>query len=244
MSLRATARGLLAAGVVVLSACGDSSIGPAGSPTLTIKGSSSMPPSMSRAGLSFSVASDSTALTGDPSSISLGMYALYVSTNADCSNYTTLVDHGTAVDYKDFATNPTLFEASPTDGTYNCVALRMSDVIRFQPATTFGTCVAGTEYQQDIYRSDSDDNPWKDMDLNDIIGTGSDSLPVDDHVTVIMTTDTAAAVARGFSMNQIVPLASGLVVPGSSTFYWGAQGSVSTGDGRPCGLEKGTPAFR
>jgi hypothetical protein len=204
-----------------------------------------MPPAMARVGgANFLVSADSTTLTGDPSSISLGMYALYVSTNADCSNYTTLVDHGTTVDYKDFAADPTLFEASPTDGTYNCVAMRMSDVIRFQPATTFGTCDAGTEYQQDIYRSDSDETPWKDMDLNDIVGTGSDSIPVDDHVTIVMTTDTAAAMARGFSKSQIVPLGSGLVVPGSSTFYWGAEGSVSTGEGRQCGLEKGTPAFR
>lgn len=171
------------------------------------------------------------------------MYALYVASNADCSGYATLVDHGTTVDYKDFATNPTLFEAAPTEGTYNCVALRMSDVIKFKPATTFGTCEMDTEYQQDIYRSDSDSIPWKDIDLNDVVGTGSDSLPVDDHVTIVMTTDTAAAMARGFSQNQIVQLSSGLVVPGSSTFFWGAAGSVSTTDGRPCGLEKGTPAF-
>jgi len=242
MSLRSTTRGLLAAGIVVLSGCSDSSA-PAPSPTLTIKGSASTPPALFRndgGRPSFSVVDS----TGDPSSISLGMYALYVASNADCSGYTTLVDNGTTVDYKDFATNPTLFEASPTDGAYNCVALRMSDVIRFQPATTFGTCDAGTEYEQDIYRSDSDSIPWKDMDLNDVVGTGSDSIPVDDHVTIVMTTDTAAAMARGFSQNQIVPLGSGLVVPGSNTFYWGAEGSVSTADGRPCGLEKGTPAFR
>ena len=59
-------------------------------------------------GVSFLVSADSTELTGDPSSILLGMYALYVSTNADCSNYTTLVDHGTTVDYEDVATSRTL----------------------------------------------------------------------------------------------------------------------------------------
>lgn len=172
------------------------------------------------------------------------MYALYVSHNADCSDYTTVADHGTTADYKDFASNPTLFEGSPEDGTYSCVALRMSDVIRFSPATSFGTCVAGTEYQQDIYRSDSDDTRWKDIDLNEVVGTGSDEAPVDDHVTLVMTTDTTAAIARGFSPNQIVALGSPLVAPGSNTFYWGAEGSVSTADGRPCGLEKGRPAFR
>ena len=245
MSLRLITRGFVAAGIVVLSGCSDSSTAPAPSPTLTIKGSATAPPALSRndAGRP-SLSLTDPGLTGDPSSISLGMYALYVSSNANCSAYTTLVDNGATVDYKDFATNPTLFEASPTEGTYNCVALRMSDVIRFQTATTFGTCVAATEYQQDIYRSDSDSIAWKDIDLNDVVGTGSDSIPVDDHVTIVMTTDTVAAMARGFSKSQIVPLGSGLVVPGSSTFYWGAAGSVSTGDGRPCGLEKGTPAFR
>ena len=245
MSLRVVTRGLVAAGIVVLSACSDSSTAPVPAPTLTIKGSSSAPPATFRSArgkLSFSSADP--GLTGDPSSISLGMYALYVSTNADCSVYATLVDNGTMVSYKDFATNPTLFVASPTDGTYNCVALRMSDVLRFKPATTFGTCVAGAEYEQDIYRADSDSIPWKDIDLNDVVGTGSDSIPMDDNVTIVMTTDTAAAMARGFSKSQIVPLGSGLVVPGSSTFYWGAEGTVSTGDGRPCGLEKGSPAFR
>ena len=244
MSVRSVTRALAALGIVVLSGCSDSSTAPAPSPTLTIKGSASTPPALFRNdGGRPSFASAGPGLTGDPSSISLGMYALYVASNADCSGYTTLVDNGTTVDYKDFATNPTLFQASPTDGTYNCVALRMSDVIRFQPATTFGTCEAGVEYEQDIYRSDSDSIPWKDMDLNDVVGTGSDSIPVDDHVTIVMTTDTAAAMARGFSQNQIVPLGSGLVVPGSNTFYWGAEGSVAT-DGSFCGLEKGTPAFR
>jgi hypothetical protein len=250
MSLRVTTLGLLAAGTVVLSGCSDSSTAPVPSPTLTIKGSSSAPPALAISTsrrLSFSSADPQPGgLTGDPSSISLGMYALYISTNADCSGYTTVVDHGTTVDYKDFAAEPTLFEGSPTDGTYNCVALRMSDVIRFQPATTFGGCVAGTDYAQDIYRSDSgDESAWKDIDLNDVVGTGTDSIPVDDHVTIVMTTDTAAAIARGFSSNQIVALGSPLVVPGANTFYWGAAGSVSSADGVTwCGLEKGNPAFR
>ncbi len=250
MSLRIARVGLLIAGTVVLFGCSDSSTAPAPAATLTIMGSSSAPPALFRNGAgrpSFSSADPPEGgLTGDPSSISLGMYALYISTNADCSGYITVVDHGTTVDYKDFAAEPILFEGSPADGTYNCVALRMSDVIRFQPATTFGGCVAGTDYQQDIYRSDSgDESAWKDIDLNDVVGTGTDSIPVDDHVTIVMTTDTAAAIARGFSPNQIVALGSALLVPGANTFYWGAAGSVSSADGQSwCGLEKGTPAFR
>ncbi len=82
--------GLLAAVVFALSACSDSSTAPGNSPSLTIKGSSSMPPALALSTphrLSFSSADPQVGgLTGDPSSISLGMYALYVSHYGDCSD--------------------------------------------------------------------------------------------------------------------------------------------------------------
>lgn len=59
----------------------------------------------------------------------------------------------------------------------------------------------------------------------------------------MITTDTTAAIAPGFSSNQTIALASPLVVPGQSTFYWNGQGSVTTVDGFPCGLQPGQPAF-
>lgn len=86
--------------------------------------------------------------------------------------------------------------------------------------------------------------PWKDVDLNPITGHGSDEVPVNDGVTVVLTTDTTAAIARGFSGNQVVQLASALTVPSSSTFYWNGGGSVTTEDGRPCGLMPGRPTFQ
>jgi hypothetical protein len=65
-----------------------------------------------------------------------------------------------------------------------------------------------------------------------------------DHVALVMTTDTTAAIGRGFSSNQVITLASPLVVPGQSTFYWKGQGSVMTEPGYPCGLQPGAPAFQ
>lgn len=58
-----------------------------------------------------------------------------------------------------------------------------------------------------------------------------------------MTTNPEAVVAAGFSGHQSVPLESPLVVPAQSTFYWNGEGSVTTEDGRPCGLQPGQPAF-
>ena len=139
-------------------------------------------------------------------------------------------------------TRPPLFSAEAAEATYECVIIRMSDVIGFESASSFGTCEANVAYEQDIYREGQTD--WKDADLNPIIGTGTDAVPSNDHVAVVMTTDPTAAIGRGFSSNQVIALASPLVVPGQSTFYWNGQGSVTTEPGYPCGLQPGAPAFQ
>jgi hypothetical protein len=179
--------------------------------------------------------------TGDPAALRIGVYALYISPNADCSSPVLVQDYGATPHLTDFVGNPVLFTGSPAAGAYQCVAVKMSDVIRVVPDTTFGVCVAGTEYAGDIYREGQSD--WKDVDLNSIVGTGTDSMPADDRVTLIMTRDTAAAQARGFSTNQVLTLSSDLVVPAQSTFYWNGQGTV-TDDGGQCGVNPGHPSFQ
>ena len=136
--------------------------------------------------------------------------------------------------------NPVLFTGVPAAGSYQCVMFRMSDVLRMTPATTFGACVAGTDYVGDIYRDGESD--WKDVDLNLVVGHGTDSVPVDDRVTIFFTCDTTAALARGISQNQLVLLESDLVVPAQSTFYMDAHDAVQT-DGVDCGLEKPHTSF-
>ncbi len=179
--------------------------------------------------------------TGDPAALRIGMYALYLSPNADCSAPVLVQDYGTTAAEKDFVGNPVLFTGSPAEGPYQCVAIKMSDVIRVVPDSTFGACTAGTEYAGDIYRAG--DSSWKDVDLNTVIGTGEDTLPADDRVTLILTRDTTAAQARGFSTNQTLLLGSDLIVPGQSTFYWNGQGTV-TDQGGQCGVNPGRPSFQ
>ncbi|HMH56179.1 MAG TPA: hypothetical protein VK535_07925 [Gemmatimonadales bacterium] len=218
--------------LLVAAAC--SSEGPIGStPSLTVTGSAGAPPAL------FSNASFVTS--GDPSAVRMGMYALWISSNGDCSAPTLVQDYGDAGEVKDLVQNPVLFSAEAAAATYECVIIRMSDVVGFESASSFGTCEANVAYEQDIYREGQTD--WKDADLNPIIGTGTDSVPSNDHVALVMTTDTTAAIARGFSSNQVIALASPLVVPGQSTFYWNGQGSVTSEPGYPCGLQPGAPAF-
>jgi len=182
---------------------------------------------------------DSGAVFGPAASLTIRLYALYISTNSDCSSPQLVQDLGAGAD-KDFMTNPVLFEGTPTAGTYQCVMMKMSDVLNMKPGATFGACVAGTNYSGDIYRAGETD--WVDQNLTPIVGTGTDEVPSDDHVTIFMTRDTAAAMARGISNHQVIPLTSSLVVPGQTTFRMDASHAVAT-DGVQCGIEPPVMSF-
>ncbi len=219
-----------ASALLFTSACasGSTSTTPGGDdPTLVIYGSGAasaslvMPDSGSE-GLFF----------GPAASLTIKLYALYISTSGDCSSPVLAQDLGGGVD-KDFMLNPVLFEATPAAGTYQCVMLKMSDVLRMKPGANIGSCVTGHEYAGDIYRDGESD--WKDAFLNPITGTGTDDVPADDHVTVFITRDPEAAMARGISPNQIVSLQSNLIVPGQTTFTMDASNAVGS-DGVQCGI--------
>jgi hypothetical protein len=238
MSVRCSSGSLLTVLVAtVLSACSSETAGPGNdSSALTVYGSGS-----AIAGAPMSSDAPDGALWGPASSVTIHLYALWISTSANCSNPILVQQHPAAGVDKDFMQNPVLFQGSPANGSYQCVMFKMSDVLRMKPATSFGACVAGVEYAGDIYREGETD--WKDVDLNPVIGTGSDEAPVDDHVTIFMTRSPAAAIARGISENQVVELGSNLIVPGQSTFVMDAsQAVLSWGTG--CGLEKPAISFR
>jgi hypothetical protein len=241
-------------GAILLAACSSYSDAPAGA-TLTIRASVSASNS-----LNASIAQPSRLLfgggntragdiVGDPASIDIGMYALYISQNGDCSNATLVQDHGTQATVVDFMQNPVLFTGSPAAGSYACIGVKLSDVISFTPKTSFGYCDSTQTYAIDIYRSDNTDpndssTYWRDIDLNAIAAHGTDAAPVDDHVLLLFTRDTAAALARGFNSGQTLQLGASLVVPGTQTFVWGGSGTVlSDSISTSCGLNPGSPTF-
>lgn len=207
--------------------------------SLTVHGAGTAPASAALSAARMS-GPNPDALTGAASSVTIRMYALWISTHGDCSVPVLVQTYGEAGEDKDFMENPVLFAGQPAVGAYQCVMFRMSDVLRMKPATTFGACIANAEYAGDIYRDGESD--WKDVDLNSVTGHGTDEIPVDDHVTIFFTRDTAAARLRGISTNQLVQLESDLVVPAQSTFYMDAHDAVQT-DGTYCGLEKPRTTF-
>lgn len=235
---------LLAAVVATLAmiACGDATSPSAPAATLIVTGAAAAPATVANL-LNVSASPTDTMVTnGDPSSIRVGVHTLWISQNADCSVPQLVQDHGPSAVQADLMVNPVLFSGSPANGTYACLLIKMSDVVQFRSASTFGTCQPDVDYRQDIYRDGESD--WKDANLNPIIGHGTDGLPVDDQVTIVLTTSPQSAVARGFSQNQVLPLQNPLSVPAASTFYWNGQGTVTSLDGRPCGLEPGRPTFQ
>ena len=136
---------------LLLLAAACSSEGTIGStPSLTVTGSAGAPPALlsamaaPRHPVSFSNAS--FVPSGDPSAVRIGMYTLWISSNGDCSSPTLVQDYGDAGEVKDLVQNPVLFSAEAADATYECVIIRMSDVVGFESASSFGTCEANVAY--------------------------------------------------------------------------------------------------
>lgn len=181
------------------------------------------------------------AAPGDVTRYDVTFYRFYLAANADCSSPMLLEDYGTSPLTADLFTDPTLFEVRGEPGTYDCIAMRISDVFTFVPEVTVGPCVAGTAYTVDTYYDGETD--FLDVDGRPIVGRGDDASPVDDMVDVFFSTNPAAVVARGYSPNQIVPLESGAVIPGTATFVYDLSGAA-TDQGGECRSGAGTYTFR
>lgn len=189
------------------------------------------------------VASTCDGCAGSPETMSIKLYSLYLSTNADCSSPTLVVDNGATAVTKELSVNPILFEASPTTGTYNCMILKISDNLNFTPdadaAAAFpSVCRANTETTFDIYRTDSGDT-WKNLNGAAIDPSGTTTVPAEDTVFVFASTNVSAVTATSIAPheNQTAALTGALIVPGQSTFYVDFAGGVRGGE--RCSIEGG-----
>jgi hypothetical protein len=221
----------------LLASCGSSDDGNA-TGSLTITSSS-----VATAGLraSLLIPSNGGGSGVDASAIKVGMYALYVSKNSDCSSPVLVTDYGSTPSVKNFVAGDDLFSGSPAAGTYNCAAIKMSDVVQFTPAGDMAPCQSGTLTSEDIYPAGSND--FRDLNLGQVVGHGGNGAGVDDQVYLIFTTDPVAAEARGFSAGQVVPMLTALTPPATGTFVWSAHGTVVP-SGFACTLPTAAISFR
>ena len=184
------------------------------------------------------------AMALDASSLKLQVYSVMLSTSPQCTSPVTVFSSATPTEV-DFLATPTLGSGNPPDGTYQCVIIKMSDLIKFTPKTSAGLCTAGTQYTADVCRSDNGGV----TQAPDAVGTpstctGTDAAPVSNPVYLYLTTNASAGMGGTTFMQPTGPsstdglnLTAPLVIAGSakSKFIVNATGKVGD-DGISCGM--------
>jgi hypothetical protein len=187
----------------------------------------------------------------DPASLKVKIYGVYASTSPQCTNPIKVFLRSSG-DYVDLLKGPTLGGGDLADGTYHCVIIKMSDVIKHSPKVADGACVVGTEYSGEVCRAGGDGGLATGLDGAPIActGDGTSGGVGDDTVFMFMTTDPGASTGnRAFEL----PLAAGdgkgiklgapLVISSTTKakFVVDASGGVVS-DGAECGINP--PRFR
>jgi hypothetical protein len=187
----------------------------------------------------------SSAMALDASSLKLQVYSVMLSTSPLCTNPYTVFSNTTPTEV-DFLAAPTLGSGNPPDATYNCVIIKMSDIIKFTPSGTEGNCTAGTPYVSDVCRSDNNGT----TQAPDAVGapqacSGTDAAPVSNPVYLYLTTNASAGTGGDTFMQPTstsstngLHLTAPLVIAGAarSKFVVNAIGKVGS-DTTSCGME-------
>jgi hypothetical protein len=97
----------------------------------------------------------SFALNGDfnlsPASLKIKLYKMAVSTDPLCSNLITVFDNGSNSVEVDLAgTLPTIGTGLIADGSYNCIAIEMSDLVKYTPSTNSTSLNCNTSVQNTL----------------------------------------------------------------------------------------------
>jgi hypothetical protein len=186
-----------------------------------------------------------SAFALDASSLKLQVYAVMLSTSPQCTSPVTVFSSPTATEV-DFLAAPMLGSGNPPDATYNCVIIKMSDLIKFKPSASAGLCTAGTQYTADVCRTDNGGM----TQAPDAVGApnacnGTDAAPVSDTVYLYLTTNASAGSGGGNTFMQPtgpsstngLNLTAPLVIAGmaKSKFIVNAAGKVGD-DGVACGM--------
>lgn len=159
--------------------------------------------------MAFMMVSTQALAASSPASVFITIYAIGISTAADCSNPTIVSNYGTSGKRFDFAKAPFLGGAQISDGTYNCVILQMSDQITFTTSVADGSCAAGSTYTIDVCRTDNSCN-YIPLTISgttgtygsSTAGTGTGTSVSADKVTLFLSTQSTGNGQSGGSFLQ------------------------------------------
>ena len=184
----------------------------------------------------------------DASSVKIKVYGVSVSLTADCANPVTVFESASGTEF-DFVSGPTLGGGSPADGTYQCVMITMSDVVKVTPSSDEGVCHAGVETSTEVCQS---------SEATDTLGgttfTHANCVTGADKVTLFLTTGSTRtnggnAFIKPTSTSDPAngyKLAGAFTVAGSSTgtFVADFTGKVDGLGGPECGVNPPVFGFR
>lgn len=150
--------------------------------TVTLKGSDdgTAPTTLSRPNFS------STG-TINANELKIKVYKFAVSATADCSNPIVVFEDATGAE-KDLATSPSFGSGEVDDGTYPCVMIETSKIIKTSAAATSGDCTKDEEFS-DVICNDTQKSQL--IDGTSVTCSGGDTN--DQHVTLFITTLSSGA---------------------------------------------------
>jgi hypothetical protein len=187
-----------------------------------------------------------------PASVVVQMYAMYLSTSADCSNPFPVFDGGSTPMEFDMMVGPTIGGGNPPDGTYPCLIMKMADKIRFRTTTAEGSCAASTEYTIDICKSGQTYTPVSGSGFGSAVSC-STSTTSPEQVYIYLSTQAPCASGCTGSMTRPdtasaskgMNLGSAFVVAGATagTFVLDFSNKID-GSGASCDVQPPRFSFR
>jgi hypothetical protein len=123
------------------------------------------------AALLLGIAPSAQAVT-NPSSVRIKIYEVRFAHSADCSNGIRVVSNPGGVT-TDFVSNPSLGAGAIPNGQYQCVMVKLSNVISFVPSANDGAnCTGGTTYARSVFHTGGGQTNSMDPDGNTITPIG------------------------------------------------------------------------
>jgi hypothetical protein len=134
------------------------------------------------AALAVSASTQAGKGTIDAASIKVTIHKFAVATGKDCKSPTVVFSSDAGIE-NDLLANPT-YGSGPVDpGTYECVILELSKIIKTSAKTSSGSCAEGVEFSDVICQ---DGQASQLVDGTPVTCSGGDTNP--QHVTVYVTT--------------------------------------------------------
>ncbi len=173
--LRGISLAIVAVGsAAIVSSCGTTT----STANLTVKGAGSASTSARLAAVDLQAS--------NPAALKLKIYKVAFSTSALCTNLQTVYTKTESeATYSDFLLNPSIVQnGSLADGTYKCVVIEFSSIIKPTTTATDGSCTAATEFSLDVCGSQGGNTTTSTL----IDGTTTTCTAGDDHIAMYLST--------------------------------------------------------